>query len=116
MYVSGRNFARATCEPAFSRILIPSSAATDSTQTMASTAVHQQLDSGSVPNHVSNVAPAGTKFHLLAVVWLEADEGSVLHGGNTSLHDTKEIPTVNKRRALPILCPHQPPDRGSDTV
>jgi glyoxylase-like metal-dependent hydrolase (beta-lactamase superfamily II) len=71
---------------------------------MAADAIHQQLDLGAVPNHVSNIAPLNTKFHLLEVGWLEADEGFVLRGGNTSLHSTKDIPTVNKRRALPMYC------------
>lgn len=72
--------------------------------TMASVALQQQLDSGAVPNHISNVCPEGTKFWILEVGWLEADEGFVTRGGNTSLFSTKDVSFVNKRRQLPMYC------------
>ncbi|KAK0252514.1 hypothetical protein LTS16_010806 [Friedmanniomyces endolithicus] len=71
---------------------------------MASSKMQEQIDQGAVPNHVSNVCPKGTKMHLLEVGWLEADEGFVLRGGNTSLNSTKDKAFVNKRRQLPMYC------------
>ncbi len=71
---------------------------------MASAKIQEQIDHGAVPNHVSNVCPKGTKMHLLEVGWLEADEGFVLRGGNTSLNSTKDKAFVNKRRQLPMYC------------
>ncbi|KAK0958652.1 hypothetical protein LTS01_021768 [Friedmanniomyces endolithicus] len=71
---------------------------------MASAKIQEQIDHGAVPNHVSNVCPKGTKMHLLEVGWLEADEGFVLRGGNTSLNSTKDKAFVNKRRQLPVYC------------
>ncbi|KAK3652807.1 hypothetical protein LTR22_011471 [Elasticomyces elasticus] len=71
---------------------------------MASGKIQEQLDSGAVPGHISNVCPEGTKMWLLEVGWLEADEGFVVRGGNTSLSSTKDKPFVNKRRLLPMYC------------
>ncbi|KAK3075913.1 hypothetical protein LTR53_000342 [Teratosphaeriaceae sp. CCFEE 6253] len=74
---------------------------------MAATAsgkIAEQLAAGAVPNHISNVCPPGTKMWLLEVGWLEADEGFVLRGGNTSLMSTKDQAFVNKRRQLPMYC------------
>lgn len=65
-------------------------------------AIQRQVDSGAVPNHVSNVCPKGTKFHVLEVGWLEADEGFVIRGGNTSLKSNGDRSFVNKRRELPM--------------
>jgi len=67
-------------------------------------AMQKQLDAGAVPNHISNVCPKGTKAHLLEVGWLEADEGFVMRGGNTSTMSTKDKSFVNKRRRLPMYC------------
>lgn len=67
-------------------------------------AMQSQLDAGAVPNHISNVCPAGTKMWLLECGWLEADEGFVIRGGNMSLDSTKDKAFVNKRRALPVYC------------
>ncbi|KAK5123374.1 hypothetical protein LTR85_002806 [Meristemomyces frigidus] len=66
--------------------------------------IQQQLADGAVPNHVSNVCPKGTKMWLLETGWLEADEGFVIRGGNTSLNSTKDKSFVNKRRQLPMYC------------
>lgn len=66
--------------------------------------IQQQLANGAVPNHVSNVCPQGTKMWLLETGWLEADEGFVIRGGNTSLNSTKDKSFVNKRRQLPMYC------------
>ncbi len=41
---------------------------------------------------------------VLEVGWLEADEGFVIRGGNTSLNSTKDKAFVNKRRQLPMYC------------
>lgn len=71
---------------------------------MASGKIKEQLDQGAVPNFVSNVCPKGTKMWLLEVGWLEADEGFVIRGGNTSLMSTKDKSFVNKRRQLPMYC------------
>jgi len=71
---------------------------------MASGKIQEQLDQGAVPNHVSNVCPNGTKMWLLEVGWLEADEGFVVRGGNTSTMSTKDKSFVNKRRQLPMYC------------
>jgi glyoxylase-like metal-dependent hydrolase (beta-lactamase superfamily II) len=43
-------------------------------------------------------------MYLLEVGWLEADEGFVLRGGNTSLMSTKDKAFVNKRRQMPMYC------------
>jgi len=67
-------------------------------------AMQRQLDAGAVPNHVSNVCPKGTKFHLLEVGWLEADEAFVIRGGNTSKKSTESKSFVNNRRELPMYC------------
>lgn len=77
--------------------------ATQATTTM-SAAIQRQMDAGAVFNHVSNVCPVGTKFHLLEVGWLECDEGFVVRGGNTSLNSNKDQSFVNKRRQLPMYC------------
>ncbi|TKA23283.1 hypothetical protein B0A50_07340 [Salinomyces thailandicus] len=66
--------------------------------------IQQQIDHGAVVSHVNNVAPAGTKMWILEVGWLEADEGFVIRGGNTSLNSTKDRSFVNKRRQLPMYC------------
>lgn len=66
------------------------------------TAIQKQVDAGAVPNHVSNVCPAGTKFHVLEVGWLEADEGFVIRGGNTSVKSSESKSFVNKRRQMPM--------------
>ena len=71
---------------------------------MASAAIQRQLDQGAVPNHISNVCPKGTKMWVLEVGWLEADEGFVIRGGNTSLKSAEDKPFVNKRRQLPMYC------------
>ncbi|KAK5130787.1 hypothetical protein LTR08_001677 [Meristemomyces frigidus] len=70
----------------------------------SSQGIQRQLENGAVPNHVSNVCPQGTKMHLLEVGWLEADEGFVLRGGNTSVYSQKDKSFVNKRRLLPMYC------------
>lgn len=41
---------------------------------------------------------------MLEVGWLEADEGFVIRGGNTSLKSNEDKPFVNKRRQLPMYC------------
>lgn len=69
-----------------------------------SSAIQQQIDSGAVPNFVSNICPKGTQMWLLEVGWLEADEGFVIRGGNTSLQSTAGQYFVNKRRQLPMYC------------
>ncbi|KAK5724883.1 hypothetical protein LTR17_013466 [Elasticomyces elasticus] len=61
---------------------------------MASGKIQQQLDEGAVPGHISNVCPKGTKMWLLEVGWLEADEGFVVRGGNTSLASSKDKPPM----------------------
>jgi len=66
--------------------------------------IQRALDTGAVPGHVSNVCPKGTKMYLLEVGWLEADEGFVIRGGNTSLMSTKDKSFVNKRRQMPMYC------------
>lgn len=66
--------------------------------------IQEQLDRGAVPNHISNVCPKGTKFHVLEVGWLECDEAFVIRGGNTSLKSTEGKSFVNKRRELPMYC------------
>lgn len=66
--------------------------------------IKRQIDSGAIASHVNNTCPEGTKMHLLEVGWLEADEGFVLRGGNTSLNSTKDKAFVNKRRELPMYC------------
>ena len=63
--------------------------------------IQRQVDSGAVPNHVMNVCPKGTKFHVLCVGWLEADEGFVVRGGNTSVKSKEKESFVNKRREMP---------------
>lgn len=65
-------------------------------------AIQKQVDEGAVVNHVSNVCPKGTKFHVLCVGWLEADEGFVVRGGNTSVKSKEKESFVNKRRELPM--------------
>lgn len=65
-------------------------------------AIQKQVDRGAVPNHVSNVCPKGTKFHVLEVGWLECDEGFVVRGGNTSTKSKEKENFVNKRRELPM--------------
>jgi len=67
-------------------------------------AIQGQLDRGAVPNHISNVCPKGTKFHILEVGWLECDEAFVVRGGNTSMKSTENRSFVNKRRELPVYC------------
>lgn len=84
-------------------------------------AIQKQVDSGAVPNHVSNVCPSGTKFHVLVVGWLECDEGFVVRGGNTSVKSKEKETFVNKRRELPmyVLWPisRQPThERQTDSV
>ncbi|KXT19015.1 hypothetical protein AC579_8751 [Pseudocercospora musae] len=71
---------------------------------MPSSAIQNQIAAGAVPAAVSNVCPVGTKFWLLEVGWLEADEAFVLRGGNTSLKSTENQAFVNKRRQLPMYC------------
>lgn len=66
--------------------------------------IQGQLDRGAVPNHISNVCPKGTKFHVLEVGWLECDEAFVIRGGNISLKSTENKSFVNKRRELPMYC------------
>ena len=41
---------------------------------------------------------------MLEVGWLEADEGFVVRGGNTSTKSTEDKAFVNKRRQLPMYC------------
>ena len=65
-------------------------------------AIGKQVERGAIPNHVSNVCPEGTKFHVLEVGWLEADEGFVLRGGNTSVKSKEGDSFVNKRREMPM--------------
>lgn len=64
--------------------------------------IQKQINAGAVPNHVSNVCPNGTKFHVLVVGWLEADEAFVIRGGNTSLKSKENESFVNKRREMPM--------------
>lgn len=64
--------------------------------------IQSQLERGAVPNHVSNVCPKGTKFYVLECGWVEADEGFVIRGGNTSLKSTEDKAFVNKRREMPL--------------
>lgn len=66
--------------------------------------IQKQLDEGAVPNFVSNVCPKGTQMWVLEVGWLEADEGFVLRGGNTSLKSTEDQAFKNKRRQMPMYC------------
>ena len=63
--------------------------------------IQKQLDDGAVPAFVSNVCPKGTQMWVLEVGWLEADEGFVLRGGNTSLNSTK--PRVDAQRKILIM-------------
>lgn len=70
----------------------------------AKMAMAKQLEAGAVPNHISNVCPAGTQMWVLEVGWLEADEGFVIRGGNTSVQSKKDVAFVNKRRQLPMYC------------
>ena len=65
-------------------------------------AIQQQVDKGAIQSHVANVCPEGTKFHVLCVGWLEADEGFVIRGGNTSMKSTESKSFPNKRRELPM--------------
>lgn len=65
-------------------------------------AIQKQVDSGAIANHVSNVCPQGTKFHLLEVGWLECDEGFVVRGGNTSVKSKEGESFKNKRREMPM--------------
>lgn len=67
-------------------------------------AIQAQISRGAIPNHVSNVCPPGTKFHVLEVGWLECDEGFVVRGGNTSVKSSEGKSFVNKRRELPMYC------------
>ena len=67
-------------------------------------ALQKQVEQGAVPNHVSNACPEGTQMWVLEVGWLEADEGFVIRGGNTSLKSNGDKPFVNKRRQLPMYC------------
>jgi hypothetical protein len=67
-------------------------------------AIQAQLARGAVPNHISNVCPVGTKFHVLEVGWLECDEAFVVRGGNTSTKSSEGKSFVNKRRELPCYC------------
>lgn len=69
-------------------------------------AIQKQVDSGAVPNHVSNVCPTGTKFHVLEVGWLECDEAFVIRGGNTSVKSKENESFVNKRRQMPMYDVH----------
>lgn len=71
---------------------------------MSSQAIDKQVKEGAIPNHVSNVAPEGTKMWVLEVGWLEADEAFVVRGGNTSLKSTADKAFVNKRRVMPMYC------------
>lgn len=71
---------------------------------MASETLQKQIKEGAVPNHVSNACPEGTQMWVLEVGWLEADEGFVIRGGNTSLKSNADKPFVNKRRQLPMYC------------
>ncbi|KAK8196116.1 hypothetical protein M8818_007269 [Zalaria obscura] len=76
-------------------------------------AMQRQFDAGAVPGHISNVCPPGTKMWLLELGWLEADEGFVIRGGNTSLLSTAGQSFVNKRRALPMYaCLIEHPHEG----
>ncbi|KAL4808092.1 Metallo-hydrolase/oxidoreductase [Aspergillus unguis] len=65
-------------------------------------AIQAALASGAIPNHILNVAPPGTKMHLLELGWLACDEGFVVRGGNTSRKTTEGESFVNKRRRLPM--------------
>lgn len=64
--------------------------------------IQSQVDKGAIGGHVSNVCPEGTQFWVLCVGWLEADEGFVVRGGNTSVKSKEKESFVNKRRALPM--------------
>ena len=68
------------------------------------TRIEEQIRSGAVPSHVSNVCPEGTQIWLLEVGWLECDEAFVMRGGNVSLKSTEARSFVNKRRELPMYC------------
>lgn len=63
-------------------------------------AIQRAIEAGAVPAHVSNVCPPGTKAYLLDLGRLEADEGFMIRGGNTSLKSTEGTSFVNKRREM----------------
>jgi len=69
-----------------------------------SSGIQAQIDNGAILNYVNNVCPKGTKMWVLECGWLEADEGFVLRGGNTSVYSKKDEAFVNKRRQLPMYC------------
>lgn len=66
--------------------------------------IQRAIDNGAVSGHVSNVCPEGTRLYLLEVGWLEADDGFLVRGANTSTMSTKDKSFVNKRRKLPMYC------------
>lgn len=59
-----------------------------------------QIQDGVVLPHVLNRCPKGTKVHVLPVGFLQADEGFMIRGGNTSLMSAPDGPAKNKRRDL----------------
>ncbi|OQV07871.1 hypothetical protein CLAIMM_12230 [Cladophialophora immunda] len=67
-------------------------------------AIQKAIEAGAVAAKVSNVCPEGTRMYLLEVGWLEADDGWVVRGANTSTMSTRDKSFVNKRRRLPMYC------------
>jgi hypothetical protein len=67
-------------------------------------AVQRAIAQGAVLADVQNVCPAGTKAWMLCLGYLEADEGFLVRGGNTSLASNKDAARENKRRLLPMYC------------
>ncbi|KAJ5244838.1 hypothetical protein N7489_004934 [Penicillium chrysogenum] len=65
-------------------------------------AMQTALASGAVPSHILNVAPEGTKIHLLELGWLDCDEGYVTRGGNGCPKSKEGESFVNARRKLPM--------------
>lgn len=65
-------------------------------------AIQIALASGAVPGHILNVAPQGTRMHLLELGWLDCDEGFVTRGGNGCLKSKEGLPFVNARRRIPM--------------
>jgi hypothetical protein len=59
---------------------------------------------GAILADVQNACPVGTKAWMLCLGYLEADEGFLVRGGNTSLASNKDEARGNKRRILPMYC------------
>jgi hypothetical protein len=67
-------------------------------------AVQRAIAQGAILSDVQNVCPDGTKAWMLCLGYLEADEGFLVRGGNTSLASNKDAARSNKRRLLPMYC------------